>query len=119
VFVRRVETTKLTTRAGPFVEKGAKQVTPDEELPMDGGLCRQGATFERSLALLYAQVLLPLGFEIEAWSRVPYISEGDSAQNLYFLDDALIVLKTSSSAQAEDIVEPSVQSVEKKRGLFL
>jgi hypothetical protein len=84
----------------PFVERGAKQASPEEELPMQGGLCREGATFERSLALLAQRVLLPMGFEIEAWSRVPYISEGDSSQDLYFLDDALLLLKVPASGSA-------------------
>ena len=82
----------------PFVENGSEQVVPEEALPMDGGLCKQGATFERSLAVLMREVLLPMGFEIEAWSRVPYISEGDSTQDLYILDDALLLLKVPAAA---------------------
>ncbi len=36
---------------------------------------------------------LGLGFQLESWSRVPYLCEGDLEQPLYSLDDFVMVFK--------------------------
>ena len=33
------------------------------------------------------------GFKLQSWSRIPYLCEGDLAQPLYHLNNALIVMK--------------------------
>jgi hypothetical protein len=78
----------------PFVEDGAVQRAPTEELSMGGGgLCRERSSFERSLAKLVLSVLEPLGFRVRAWTRLPYLSQGDGAASAYFaLDDAVLLL---------------------------
>jgi len=55
-----------------------------------------GPTWERSAALLVENTLDPLGFEVEAISRVPYLCRGDSQQELYVLDDVLLMCKEKS-----------------------
>jgi SAM-dependent methyltransferase len=52
-----------------------------------------GADWEHSAALLVENTLDPLGFEVEAISRVPYLCRGDSQQELYVLDDVLLMCK--------------------------
>jgi len=86
----------------PFVEDGKHQRQPSEKLHMRGGLCREGASFERSVAILHREVLAPLGFEVERWSRLPYLSEGDAHKDIYVLDDAVFVLRARRGAAAED-----------------
>ena len=78
----------------PFVESGAAKVAPSQPLPgMEGGRCRDGATFEQSLDRLVAAVLEPMGFRVRCWTRVPYLSEGDAAFAYFALDDAVLVLE--------------------------
>ena len=76
----------------PFVEDGPERREPAEllQLPPDG-------SFEESLDLLWREVLQPLGFRLEAASRVPYMSDGDTRCPVYVLDDALIVLSVPSA----------------------
>jgi SAM-dependent methyltransferase len=52
-----------------------------------------GRTWERSAALLVENTLDPLGLEVEAFSRVPYLCRGDSQQELYVLDDVVLMCK--------------------------
>ena len=67
---------------------------PSEMLPMSGGgLCREGASFESSVAKFVSAVLIPLGFVVRAWTRVPYLCEGDANNEYYCLDDALFLLE--------------------------
>lgn len=77
----------------PFVEVQNKQKAPSEQLPMSGGLCREGARFERAASIMMENVLEVAGFEVVKWSRVPYLSEGSATHQYYALDDALFVLK--------------------------
>ncbi len=70
-----------------FFYRGATSLDPVErlELPRD--------SWEPSVAHLAAKVLEPLGLEVEAISRVPYLCRGDSERPLYVLDDALFVCR--------------------------
>ncbi|CAG5025298.1 unnamed protein product [Parnassius apollo] len=67
----------------PYVE-----VTPDhkplERLPI------QGTTFEEQVAS-FVSFMREMGFELAAWSRAPYLCEGDFVQAYYWLDDSVYV----------------------------
>lgn len=52
-----------------------------------------GSSFEQQVQSIENDVFRPLGFEIQTWSRVPYLCEGDLHQSYYWLDDAIFVLK--------------------------
>jgi SAM-dependent methyltransferase len=70
-----------------FFYDGATSRTPIErlELPRAG--------WETSVARLVTAVLSPLGLEVEAISRAPYLCRGDAERPLYVLDDALFVCR--------------------------
>eukprot|EP00051_Salpingoeca_urceolata_P025135 m.446241 g.446241 ORF g.446241 m.446241 type:complete len:315 (-) comp20309_c0_seq1:1522-2466(-) len=70
----------------PFVEEGAKRKAPSEALP----LC--GESFQAQACSMITDVFGPLGLVLHAWSRVPYLCEGDLIRPVYSLDDALFVL---------------------------
>lgn len=97
----------------PFVESGTKQLEPTEKLNMEGGLCVEGASFERSVALLNKQLFLPLDLEIEKWSKLPYISEGDQKKEFYVLEDAIFLLRKKKQQGDDDllIIPPNVDSL--------
>ncbi len=60
---------------------------------MQGGLCgERNVTFERSVQTLVTNVFDPLGFKVQAFSRVPYLCKGDFHHPYYVLSDALFVL---------------------------
>lgn len=75
-------------------------MTPNEQLPMRGGLCIQGAGFEQAANVLYENVLLPLGFEVVRFSRAPYLSRGDIFQSFYTLSDAIFVLRLATGCSS-------------------
>lgn len=50
----------------------------------------QGLTFEQQVEAFFVE-LEKLGFEVRAWSRVPYLCHGDLNQSFYHLDDVLVV----------------------------
>jgi len=76
----------------PFVERGTQKVPPEEVLPMEGGRCGDGASFEGAVQAMAERVLGPAGFAVEAWTRLPYLSAGDLSEPYYVLDDAIFVL---------------------------
>ncbi|TMW69216.1 hypothetical protein Poli38472_001372 [Pythium oligandrum] len=80
-----------------FVEVGTRRVDPSEMLPMSGGLCTQGASFEDSASVLLRNVLQPAGFQLVQFSRVPYLCRGDLQQPYYVLSDAIFVLRVANS----------------------
>lgn len=78
-----------------------------------------GRGFEAQLSSLYADVLRPLGFELEAAARAPYLCEGDLSRPYYYLHDALLVLRpvatcssrsSSSGSPAAGPVAPAPSS---------
>mmetsp|Transcript_30673 Transcript_30673/g.42722 ORF Transcript_30673/g.42722 Transcript_30673/m.42722 type:complete len:339 (+) Transcript_30673:90-1106(+) len=76
---------------------------PKERLPVPG--CCDGSknnSWEDCVNALVERVLEPEGFQVEAVSRVPYLSHGDNRRGLYSLDDAVLVL--SPTADAKDVV---------------
>jgi hypothetical protein len=84
-----------------FVEVGTRRETPSEILPMKGGLCIDGASFEAAASLLLTNVLLPAGFKLLRFSRVPYLCRGDMRQPYYVLTDAIYVLQVDQDARVE------------------
>jgi SAM-dependent methyltransferase len=72
----------------PFVFQGPRTVDPVEHLHLDA------TSFETALASLLEVLLLPAGLTLEAFSRVPYLSRGDTEWDLYARDDVLLVLGT-------------------------
>mmetsp|Transcript_29004 Transcript_29004/g.56785 ORF Transcript_29004/g.56785 Transcript_29004/m.56785 type:complete len:284 (-) Transcript_29004:143-994(-) len=81
----------------PFVEHGTRQRAPSQQLPMDGARCRDKPTFEKAVSVFLTSVAKPLGFEVLAWTRTPYLCEGSPSHDYYVLDDLLVVLKPDSS----------------------
>jgi SAM-dependent methyltransferase len=70
----------------PYVEfsSDGKSHKPVEVLPFTG------ETFEAQVLSVVAYFEAQ-GFKIKAWSRVPYLCEGDLSQSVYALDDALFL----------------------------
>jgi len=52
-----------------------------------------GETFEGQLSSLVQDVLVPVGFEVERFTKLPYLSEGDLYHSYYVLYDAVLVLR--------------------------
>ena len=71
-------------------------MSPNEQLTMTGGLCKEGASFEQAATALYENVLVPFGFEVVRFSRVPYLSRGDVFESFYTLSDAIFVLRQAT-----------------------
>ena len=76
----------------PFVESGTKQLEPSEIIPIDGGRCSDGATFEVAVSCMVKSVLQPMGFRVHSWTMLPYICSGDRTTPYYVLHDAVFVL---------------------------
>lgn len=83
-----------------FVEVGTQRRSPTEQLPMRGGLCAEGASFEAAANLLLRNVLQPAGFKLRQFSRVPYLCRGDLREPYYVLSDAIFVLEVDQSHPA-------------------
>ena len=77
----------------PFVENGTKQDVPSEDLNMDGGRCKARNSFEEAVNTIIDNVFLPHGYNVKAWTRLPYICAGDTYQRYYVLTDAFFVLE--------------------------
>ncbi|KAF0683144.1 Aste57867_24832 [Aphanomyces stellatus] len=80
-----------------FVEVGTQKLPPSEILPMKGGLCADGDSFEDAARIMTERVFGPSGFDVHAFSRVPYLCRGDISQPYYVLYDALFTLKKISA----------------------
>ena len=64
---------------------------PTERLPVDD----DGVTFEAQVSSVIEHVLRPAGFRVLAFTRLPYLCEGDLEHSFYTLDDAVFVLAAS------------------------
>lgn len=51
------------------------------------------ASWEESVSNLWYNQLHPMGFELLAVSRLPYLCEGDLSDELYSLDDLVMILR--------------------------
>lgn len=70
-----------------FLMKGPRQVEPTEKIRIDE------RKFEKSLQTLTDEILKPAGFDVIAWTRLPYFSEGDIFRSYYILSDAVFLLR--------------------------
>jgi SAM-dependent methyltransferase len=77
--------------ARPHVDVGATTVDPDEPIGADG------ETFEEALGHLVRDTLRPQGIEVEAFSRVPYLSRSDGEISVIALDAAVLVCRPAIS----------------------
>nr|XP_033324405.1 methyltransferase-like protein 9 isoform X1 [Megalopta genalis]XP_033324406.1 methyltransferase-like protein 9 isoform X1 [Megalopta genalis] len=72
----------------PYVEVGERaDHKPSEYLPVKGN------GLEGQIASLVDRVFAPLGLRCLAWSKLPYLCEGDLGQAYYFLDDVVFILE--------------------------
>ncbi|XP_066289434.1 protein-L-histidine N-pros-methyltransferase-like isoform X4 [Branchiostoma lanceolatum] len=80
----------------PCVESGSKLVDPSEILPVEG------KGWERQANSFVEQVLTPSGFEVETFSRLPYLCEGDLYHPYYILHDAVFVLRATELGDQQE-----------------
>ena len=73
----------------PFYFDGPLTPEPEERLECDPGL---DGSWEDGARRFIERDLLPLGLTLESFARAPYLSAGDSARQLYELDDVVLVL---------------------------
>ncbi|KAK3085757.1 hypothetical protein FSP39_008239 [Pinctada imbricata] len=71
----------------PYVEQDSKDHIPKEAILL------KGHTFEEQTVSLIEDVFKPAMFEVERFTRLPYLCEGDLHHSFYVLSDALFVLK--------------------------
>ncbi|XP_049276397.1 LOW QUALITY PROTEIN: protein-L-histidine N-pros-methyltransferase-like [Rhipicephalus sanguineus] len=74
-----------------YVESGKCGAKPLETLYV------RGSTLEQQVQSLYKDVLVPAGFILESWTRLPYLCEGDLEQAYYWLDDVVMVLRAADT----------------------
>lgn len=51
-----------------------------------------GDSWEEEVTHLWLNLLQPLGMELQAVTRLPYLCEGDLQEGFYSLDDVVLVL---------------------------
>ncbi|XP_064611138.1 protein-L-histidine N-pros-methyltransferase-like [Liolophura sinensis] len=78
----------------PYVETGTDDHIPTENIRLEG------QSFEEQVTCLVRHVFEPAGFELERFTRLPYLCEGDLQQSFYVLDDAVFVLKPNTQDPA-------------------
>lgn len=76
-----------------YVESGQLNNQPTEKLDV------RGNTLEEQVASFYHNVLVPSGFSLLSWTRLPYLCEGDLEQAFYWLDDVVMVLRRDSPSR--------------------
>jgi SAM-dependent methyltransferase len=91
----------------PSVEEGTRWVDPLERILPRGQNPRD---FESASCAL-ANMLLEEGFDIESFSRLPYLSQGDSVRPFYVLDCSLWVL----SARGDNLLPKRDTSAESSK----
>ena len=84
----------------PYVEfsSDSKSHKPVEKLPFNG------ETFEAQVVSVVTY-FESQGYKIKAWSRVPYLCEGDLSQSVYALDDALFLFSKDKVIDQHEIDE--------------
>lgn len=53
--------------------------------------------FDQEANLFFEQLEL-MGFKIEAWTKAPYLCEGDLRQSFYWLVDVVVILSKNNDA---------------------
>ena len=76
----------------PYVEFGPLSPEPEEKLLVDG------ETIEEQINSLVDSVFAPIGFSLEALTRLPYLCEGDLSQAFYVLEDVVFVFRKNGKA---------------------
>ena len=76
---------------------GSNQNRPTERLDISG------KSWEQQAASFIKNVLLPLGFTLHSFTRLPYLCEGDLVQPFYSLDDAVFVVKAAEGGIRESL----------------
>lgn len=72
----------------PYVEVGERSDhKPSEYLPVKGN------GLEGQITSIIDRVFTPVGLRCLAWSKLPYLCEGDMGQAYYVLDDVVFVLE--------------------------
>ena len=71
----------------PFVEVGSRQLKPTERINVGG----RGVSAEKAVSRFVYEVFKPLGLEVEAFSRAPYLCEGDVSEATLFIKTMLLV----------------------------
>ncbi|XP_026290796.1 protein-L-histidine N-pros-methyltransferase isoform X1 [Frankliniella occidentalis] len=75
----------------PYVETGGKgDHQPEERLPIEG------ITYDEQVTSFVTDVLGPADFQVEKWTRLPYLCEGDLQQAFYWLSDAVFVVRKAT-----------------------
>lgn len=80
----------------PYVEYN-KNNKPTEQFPFTTDPSNnfdENRLVSEQILILIEQVFLPLGFELEKFTRVPYLCEGNLSQSFYYLIDYLFVFKS-------------------------
>lgn len=80
----------------PYVEFSNHGNIPEQYLHI------QGESFEKQVTNFVHDVLEPIGFVVEAFTRLPYLCEGDLEHSFYVLDDALFILRTRKGPAGND-----------------
>lgn len=75
-----------------FFYDGPRSMEPEERLAVPS------AAWEPSLVALVENELSPLGLEVQAVTRAPYLCQGDSKRHMYVLDDAVLVCRKSGQS---------------------
>lgn len=78
-----------------YVETGKRGTKPLEVFRV------RGSTLEQQVESLYKDVMVPAGFILESWTRLPYLCEGDLEQAYYWLDDVVMVLRAADALDNE------------------
>jgi len=76
----------------PYVEFESKSHRPKERLPIPGN------SYEAEVVNFVEKVLIPNGWELVKWTRVPYLCDGDINQAYYHLDDAVFLIRPNPNA---------------------
>lgn len=75
----------------PWVETSSGYVRPTEKMDI------KSDTFEVTARKFVENVLVPNGYVVKAFSKVPYLSQGDYYRELYALTDSIWVLGLNQS----------------------
>jgi len=68
------------------VESGVEYVSPEEDLDLNG------EKLEDFVNCFYEKHIVELGYHLEHFTKVPYISAGDTTKEYYVLSNFIFVL---------------------------
>ncbi|XP_022661528.1 methyltransferase-like protein 9 [Varroa jacobsoni] len=77
----------LVLPVSQYVENNPPHYTASQPIEV------RGRTMEDQIDSLVECVLVPLGYILKSWSRLPYLCEGDLHQPYYWLHDVILVLQ--------------------------